>query len=336
MSVPRTESQHAEPEQAAQQRGALSTPAVRGTLLGLTSAVAYSAANVALRDLSRTSGAEWAVWVSAVKAVPCFLVSLGLVWYRSRQGLPALPPRETRGPLLVAAITMQIGGNVAFTWALSMVGLVLTVPLTFASLICSSALLGRAFLGEPIDRRTVSSMAVLLVSIICLSAAAQGSVPDADWMTILSGLGLASISGLSYGANSIVLRRYLGQQSSVSSLIVFMSGTGVVLLGVWGLIGVGMERLAAVTADQWQAMACAGAANAIAFYAVSGSLRYIPAVRANLINASQTAMCGLAGVLLFQELLTPLLGTGIGLTIAGLLLLGIRTPASRRSAAAAE
>jgi drug/metabolite transporter (DMT)-like permease len=35
-------------------------------------------------------------------------------------------------------------------------------------------------------------------------------------------------------------------------------------------------------------------------------------------------MCALAGVLFFQERMTPLLATGIGFTIAGLMLLGIR------------
>lgn len=299
-------------------------PMIRGTILGLVSALAYTAANIALRDLSSTEGVVWAMWVSSVKAVPCFLVSVILVTFRKLKGLQAFPPRRKLLPLLAAALMMQFGGNAAFTWSLSKVGLILTVPITFSTLISGSAILGWIFLGDPINKRTLTSILLLLLSIICLSFAADSSFPDVPGTTIVSGMLLAGLAGLSYGTNSIVIRQFLGGKYSVSSILVIMSTCGVFVLGSVAFTLMGPERISQIEPGQWSSMIWAGLANAVAFYAVSSALRYIPAVRANLLNASQTAMCALAGVLLFQEHLTWLLAVGIGLTIAGLMLLGIR------------
>ncbi len=302
---------------------------LKGTLLGIVSAVAYTAANVALRDLSETKGVAWANLVSAVKAVPCFVVAWGMVWFRWRRGLQSLPRPGRRLPLFLAALLMQFGGNVMFSWALSLVGLVLTVPLTFASLLCGSALLGQVYLNEPIQRRTLASIVLLVVSITCLSLAAGEALPTTDLSTILWGLGFALISGFSFGVNSVVIRRFVGGDHSVSSVIAVMSATGVFCLGALVPLTIPAATLLAIPASDWRSMFWAGFFNAIAFFAVCSAMRYIPAVRANLLNASQTAMCAVAGVLLFEERLTPLLVFGIVLTMAGLGILGIRrrTPA---------
>jgi len=299
-------------------------PMIRGTMLGLISALAYTGANIALRDLSGTDGLVWASWVSAVKAIPCFLVSVLLVSMRWMSGKQAFPPRHKLLPLLAAATMMQYGGNACFTWALNKVGLILTVPIVFSTLISVSAILGRVFLKEPINKRTLASMGLLLLSIVSLSMAADSSFPNASSFTIITGMILAGVSGMSYGANSIVIRQFLGGQFSVSSILLIMSTSGIVMLGIPAFFMMGPERIAEISPTQWRSMALAGVSNAIAFYAVSSALKYIPAVRANLLNASQTAMCAMAGILLFDEKLTLLSTLGIGLTIAGLTLLGIR------------
>jgi len=307
-------------------------PVIRGTLLGLVSALAYTAANIALRDLSDTDGLVWACWVAAIKAIPCFLVSVVLVFYRWMSGQQAFPPRHTLLMLLAAATMMQYGGNACFNWALNKVGLVLTVPIVFSTLISFSAILGRIFLAEPINKRTIASMVLLLLSIISLSLAADGSLPEATTLTIAGGMLLAGIAGASYGTNSIVIRRFLGGQYSVSSILLIMSTSGIVMLGIPAFFLMGSERIAEITPREWRSMGWAGVSNAIAFYAVSSSLKYIPAVRANLLNASQTAMCALAGILIFNERITGLSTLGIGLTIAGLTILGAR----RRKAVSSE
>lgn len=308
------------------------TDVVKGTLLGILSAVGYSAANVGLRDLSETKGLDWAIFIAAAKAIPCFLAAWTMVLFRRSRGRQSLPAPGKRLPLLGAALMMQFGGNMMFVWSLSLVGLVLTIPLTFASLILGSAVLGRVFLNEPIEKQMLISIALVLLSISCLSYGAPGSLPAAGWPTILLGLGTALLAGFSYGANSIVIRRFVGSDHSVSSVIVVMSTTGVCVLGTIGAVSVGADRIAAIPASQWQVILLAGICNAIAFFSVCSALRFIPAVRANVLNASQTAMCALAGVALFHEQVTLLIAFGISATIAGLMVLGIRRAPQRGAA----
>lgn len=72
------------------------SPTVKGTLFGLLSALAYTAANIALREAAVDNNADWAIWISALKSVPATIVGWALVAYRGSQGLPALPPRDRK------------------------------------------------------------------------------------------------------------------------------------------------------------------------------------------------------------------------------------------------
>ena len=117
-----------------------------GTLFGVISALAYTGTNLTLRRMANTQSLDWAIWVSCWKGVPAAVVAWVLVAYRARRGLPALPPMALVLPLMATGLFMQFIGNVSFQWALSLGGLALTVPLTFATLIGSGAVLGRVVL----------------------------------------------------------------------------------------------------------------------------------------------------------------------------------------------
>jgi DME family drug/metabolite transporter len=69
--------------------------------------------------------------------------------------------------------------------------------------------------------------------------------------------------------------------------------------------------------------------NFTAFAALSLSLKALPVVAVNLINATQVAMAAAAGVILFAEPLTASLIIGIALTFAGLLILASRGSAGK-------
>ncbi len=68
-------------------------------------------------------------------------------------------------------------------------------------------------------------------------------------------------------------------------------------------------------------MLAAGTLNLIAFIAIAKGLELTTAVHANMLNASQVAMCSVAGVLLFPEKPSWALLFGVSLTIAGTLLI---------------
>jgi drug/metabolite transporter (DMT)-like permease len=99
-------------------------PYVLGTICGLFSAVVYTCANAFLRAVSDSDP----VWVSAIKAVPTVLTMgpvVALMGWRGQKIIPSLPMLAAIG---LGGLIGQLGGNIAFQWALSQVGLALTVP----------------------------------------------------------------------------------------------------------------------------------------------------------------------------------------------------------------
>ena len=71
-------------------------------------------------------------------------------------------------------------------------------------------------------------------------------------------------------------------------------------------------------------IATAGTFNAIGFYAITHAMRFLTISRANVINASQNAMCAVGAVILFGEQMNLIGVIGFALTIAGLLALDRR------------
>jgi drug/metabolite transporter (DMT)-like permease len=65
-------------------------------------------------------------------------------------------------------------------------------------------------------------------------------------------------------------------------------------------------------------MLAAGVCNTVGFTALTKSLQLTNVVYVNALNATQATLAALAGVLLFQEALSPWLAAGVLLTIAGL------------------
>ena len=296
------------------------------------SAIAYSAANLALRGLSdRHEDLGWAIWVSAMKAVPTAVLAMALLCRRRFLGEPLVPSKRAIPILIAAALVMQFGGNLGFQVALGHIGLAITVPLVFAFIICSGAILGRAALGDSVSPRTVVSMGIMTVSIVLLSYAATlaGDVSDPETQTahkaagkiVWLGITMAVISGLSYGVNGVVIRRVSQQALPIETMLIIYSATGVICFGVMGPLMLGQDRLLQIRTDEWQMMVWAGIFNAIAFLCLTHALKVMNISRVNVINASQNAMCAVAAVLVFAEPVSLPLVLGVGLSIVGLIAL---------------
>lgn len=298
----------------------------RGILLSIVSAVAYSAANLALRGLSGRHGdLAWAIWVSAMKALPTAVVAMCLLARRKAQGGRLFPSTRILPVLFLAALVMQFGGNLGFQVALGHIGLAITVPLVFAFIICAGAVLGRAFLGDRVSARTFLSMLIMTVAIVLLSWAATlndpaDSVGAATWTVGSTWLGIliAVVSGLSYGINGVVIRSIGRKTLPIESMLIVYSMTGIVLMGVLGGTLLGTARLLEISSDEWQMMLMAGSFNALAFFSISHALKLTNVTQVNLINASQNAMCAIGAVLLFAEPLSLPMVSGIVLSIVGL------------------
>jgi len=298
----------------------------RGILLAVASAVAYSATNLALRGLSgQHEGLGWAIWVSAMKALPTVAVATYLLIRRAWRGGVLFPSTRILPVLFICALVMQFGGNLGFQVALGHIGLAITVPLVFAFIICAGALLGRMFLGDTLSPRTYLSMTIMTVSIILLSWAATLNAPASEAKptslvagSIWFGIFIAIVSGMSYGVNGVVIRSIGRKSLPIESMLIVYSLTGAILLGTLGATMLGTERLLEIRARDWQLMLTAGIFNAVAFFSISHALKLTNVTQVNLINASQNAMCAVGAVLMFAEPLSLPMVSGIVLSIVGL------------------
>ncbi len=267
-----------------------------------------------------------------------------LISRRAAAGRPALPGAGRLPGLVATALVMQVGGNISFQWALPILGLSLSVPLVFGTLILGGALAGRACLGEPIFPRTALAMMVLMAAIGVLSWGAETARPiagpqaaptliesDAAAVVVEGGLEFDSwtvamavittcFSGFCYAASSIVIRR-MSDVVPLSATIMVMSTTGVISLGAITLWRIGWAGMTATTPHEWTTMLLAGAFNAVAFFSLGIALERMPVTRTNLINASQVALSAVAGIVLFGEKPTAAIVAGIVLTVLGLSLL---------------
>lgn len=305
----------------------------RPLLLGLFAAATYSVANLALRALSKTgAGAGWDMWVAGTKAFPTFFIAVVLIAQRKSRGLPSFAEFSFVWPIALAAVFNQWGGNFAFQLSLKMIGLAISVPICFASIICSGAIAGRMVLGDQVTLRNALSMALMVTSIVFLSSAAAGRAPaTANEPAVASvthspatGVALSMLSGLCYGVSGVFIRRAVRSQMPVAATLFLFSAAGFLLLCPASLCLLPLTEIAQITRSEWATIAIAGTFNAIGFFAITHAMRSLTISRANVINASQNAMCAIGACLMFGEQLSSSGMVGVGLTITGLLVLDHR------------
>ena len=291
-----------------------------GLICGLVAAVCYTLANMALRHSARPGDFDWSIWITFHKAIPATVLTWGLVWWNARAGRVALPALGLWGHLIVTGLIMQFGGNLCFQYALSLIGLAMSVPLTFASILLAGALFSRLMLGEPLTARSLLAISTLMISVWLLSGgagpAAQAVLAESHPWEVTLGLLMALIGGASYGYSGVVIRKHV-QNLPVSATLVHISTVGVVAVGAVAWWRLPWAVLAGTTLPESSLMLLAGGFNAIAFYCIGVSFRFLNVNQVNMINTTQIAMATLAGVLFFAEPLTTWLVTGVLLTICG-------------------
>jgi drug/metabolite transporter (DMT)-like permease len=306
----------------------------RPLLLGLFAAATYSVANLALRALSKAdAGAGWDMWVAGTKAFPTFFIAVVLIALRRSRGLHSFAEFSFVWPIALAAVFNQLGGNFAFQMSLKMIGLAISVPICFASIICSGAVAGRMVLGDQVTLRNALSMGLMVASIVFLSSAASGrdSVTTGGQSAAVAvahspalGVALSMLSGLCYGVSGVFIRRAVRSQMPVAATLFLFSAAGFLLLCPASLCLLPLADIAQITRSEWTTIAIAGTFNAIGFFAITHAMRSLTISRANVINASQNAMCAIGACLMFGEQLSPSGLVGVGLTITGLLVLDRR------------
>jgi len=303
-------------------RPALVDPHVLGTICGLFSAFVYTCANAFLRRVSDCDP----IWVSAVKAVPTVVFMGPVVAVMALRGRRALPPLRMLGSIVVGGLIGQLGGNISFQWALGQVGLALTVPLSLGGMILAAAILGRVFLYEPVTPKAAVALGLLLAAIFVLSLGtrdasqtiANTSVPT---LQLAAGAAAACLSGTAYAILNVILRYCVTRGAPLPTTLFTVAVVGLASLGLISWSRIGQSGMWATSRADLVMMLAAGVCNTVAFISLTRSLQLTSVVYVNALNATQATLAALAGVLIFREALSPWLAVGVGLTIAGLMLL---------------
>ena len=320
-----------------------------GTLYCMLSAVAYTAYNVCLRDVSDKQDSAWINCVQASVGTAVF--GAYLAWQTVR-GRRALPPWKELLALAALGLITQLGG-VLTVWAMAIVGVGITGTLQMGVMLAASAVLGLIMLGERVSWRQVVAIAMITVSVVFFSRGAQSAseavpsqpVPDgtalassSDTTTsqslhaqdtvapvrVLLGIAAGVLGGIAFAVLTVGIRKTVTTTTSPEAIVFLINVMGVVALGPYCVYRLGLETLVETPSGHLGVMLAAGAMNLIGFLLVTKSLQLTTVVRVNVItNGLTMALTVLAGIVLFAESWNRDIVLGIFVSAAGTLLISL-------------
>jgi len=300
---------------------------VAGTVACLLSAVAYTVANICLRQLAALDTEP--AWAMCGKDIVAVLVLGPWLLLRRLQGRPVFPSRHVLLLFVLIGIATQFGGNLLVQWSYGVVGLAVTTPAVMGSVLISGALVARVRLGEPITHYSLGAIVLLLTATVLLSVGAEKArfamAPAATLSSapILGAAGTlaACFAGVMFGATSATIREAVSGTTRPTAIAMIICLVGVVGLGALSSYRLGWSGLSETTPQQFAWITAAGVMNLLAFLALIMGLQWATVLRANVLNASQVAMAAMAGILFFGEPPSAWLVVGVSLTIAGTVLM---------------
>ena len=301
-------------------------PVVFGVACCILSAIAYSAVNICLRFMSTQCDKVWVVFMKESMTVAIVGPWLAV---QACRGKKVLPGARLLGVLAVMGLVTQWAGNLPVLWALSVVGLSITVPLSLGTNLTFSAILGWVILRERITRASAFAIALMFLSVVLFSLGASkvsesitaSTGTSVSTTTTILAVLAAVTAGIVYACLAIVIRRSVTGSTSPAVVVFMITFLGVLTLGPWSLYQNGLEMIAAIPIRDHAIMIVTGALNLIGFIAVAKGLEMTTVAHANVLSASQVAMGVVAGMVLFAEPAGPWLILGVCLTIAGIIII---------------
>ncbi len=302
-----------------------------GAALGVAAAFLYSLANIGLRDLSTKVDF---VLVAAIKAACTAAVSwpwLIAIWIRRRF---VVPPWYTLLILIIAAVQVQVFGGVMMQRAFGIIGLALVVPIYIGSMVAWTAVLGKLFLNEKVNVPLIIALSVLIGSVFLLTLGADQAHDKLQseenlvmkGSSVWEGIAAAITVGLSFAILGIAIRGTLRTTDIPEQTpVVVVATVGTIGLGLWSISRGGLQDLSTTETQNLVSMIFAGICNAVGFVCLARALKILPAIYVIAINASQAAIAGMLGVILFSEPLSSALIWGLlTMLLAFVLLAGSR------------
>ncbi len=308
-----------------------------GVMYAALAAIGYATANAFLRQLSDGTPHEWVVTCKAGCTTLIFLPWLLFVFATGRIKSRIFPPLKICLLLFVAALFVQLAGNLAFQWSLEQIGMALSVPLLMSIMIIAGATLGKICLGEPVSGVMKIVMVMFIAAIFLLGlGAANPSQPEVNITSktwpVLGAIAAAS-AGFAYAFLGLSLRTSLKYNIPLATPMVIVGATGVVMIGTMTFRNHGFEIVRSTDGPTWFCLIGAALCNSLAFLSLSKAFKHLPLVYVNVTNVAQIAMTTLTAIFYFGERFSMQLGIGLAIMFAGYLILGSQP---RKSPAASK
>ena len=301
-----------------------------GALCCITSACAYSLTQALLRFLSVQSEESlyFILTLFVKETVTVFLVGPWVAWAIFR-GWASFPRGKTLWILIGVSLAVQWIANLVMLWALGVIGLAVTVPIMLGSNLTFSAVFGWFLLREPVTKYTAGIILLIIFAITLLSfgggqvgkGLSDPEMTGADAFRVAAAVLGTCLAGLIFGLFATMIRLTVRETVPPFILIFFVTGVGTVTFGPVCFFCLGADALTAVPASDYGMMLLAGLTNFVGFVMITKGLQMTPVVRANVINASQTAFAAVLGFLVFHEPPTTAVVCGVLLTAVGMILI---------------
>jgi drug/metabolite transporter, DME family len=321
-----------------------------GMLYCVCSAVAYTAYNVCLRDVSELYDPAWINCVQASVGMTVF--GLYLAW-QAFQGRQALPPWKELLALLIIGVITQLGG-VLLVWGMAIVGVAVASTLQMGVMLAASAVLGLIVLGERIASRQIAAIVLITISVVLFSRGSQSASetattsPDQNASTtaalenvdasakappqetssplrVLLGIAAGILAGVAFAILTVGIRKTVSDHTSPEAIVFLINAMGVVVLGPWCVYQLGSHTLAQTTPQHLGVMLAAGLMNLVGFLLITKSLQRMAVVRVNIVNNAVTmALTVVAGIVWFKEPWNRDLAIGMLLAVVGTVLISLQ------------
>jgi drug/metabolite transporter, DME family len=299
--------------------------AILGTACCVASALGYTTVNVLKRSLAVEY--DRPMVLAVLDSVSVVLVGAWLLWHARSRLAPAA--RRSLPAIVGVGLASQFLGNLPVLWAMSVVGLAVSITAVYGMSLLGGAVFGKIFLGERVTLRSAAAVTVLFAAIVLISfgadptnaALAVRTEPGRGTLGVSAAIGAACLTGLVYGGLNGVVRRILVGGTPHALVLFIVPATGVATLGPLSLYRQGLTGVLSTPAQDMGIILLAGFINLLAYLALLQGLRWMSLLRNNFLLASQVAMTAVAGIVLFGESPTMGLVCGVVLTIAGIFLL---------------
>jgi drug/metabolite transporter (DMT)-like permease len=293
-------------------------PVALGTAFCVVAALAYTGANVCLKNLAGLTDNVWTICVK--ESVTVAAIGPWLLWQTAR-GRKVWPSRREVLVLALVGLAVELVGNLGMLWAMQVVGLSIAVPAVSGTNLAVSALFGWVVLREGVRPRTLLAIGLLIAAVALLSfQAGRPDLPSREPLQAALALAAACLAGVVFAGMMVAIRKTVIGITPPEAVMFMICSMATLSLGPLSLWRAGGRSLLATPPRLLLVMLLAGLLNLVGFFCLTRGLQLASVVRANVLNASQVAMAAVAGFVVFSERPGIAAIHGILLTILGIIL----------------